>query len=123
MTIIEAITRIDSIKPNTYSLPEKISWLSAIDRTIMREIIETHEDDSTVIFDGYTENTPLGAELLVPAPYDELYLFYLESRIDYWNGETKRYNNSVKTFNEAYKAFANHYNKIHMPKGKKFKYF
>lgn len=123
MTIIEAITRIDAIKPNAYRQSEKIAWISSIDSTIMREIIETHEGDSTVIFDGYTDNTPLTTELLVPAPYDELYLYYLESRIDYWNGETKRYNNSIKMFNEAYSNFAKYYNRTHMPKGRNIAFF
>lgn len=123
MTIMEAITRIDAIKPNTYRQPEKISWLSTVDGIIMREIIETHEGDSTVEFNGYTENTPLTQELLVPDPYSELYLYYLESKIDYWNGETKRFNNSAEMFNKAFSDYAKYYNRTHMPKGRKFKFF
>lgn len=123
MTILEAITRIDAIKPNTYRQPEKISWLSTVDGIIMREIIETHEGDSTVVFNGYTENTPLTTELLVPAPYDELYLYYLEAKIDYWNGETKRYNNSTEMFNDSFKSYMRYYNRTHMPKGRKLKFF
>ena len=123
MTIIEALTRIDSVKPNTYRQSEKIKWLSTVDGIIKREIIDTHEGGSSIVFNGYTDETPLETELLVPAPYDELYLYYLESKVDYWNGETKRFNNSSEMYNEAYETFARYYTRTHMPLGKKFKFF
>jgi hypothetical protein len=123
MTIMEAINRIDAIKPNSYSLPEKIKWLSTLDGIIKTNIIDTHEGAEAVVFDGYTEETNLTTKLLAPAPYDEIYLFWLESKIDYWNGETGRYNNSISMYNTAYNEFDKYYNRTHMPKGKKFKFF
>lgn len=123
MTIIEALTRIDSVKPNTYRQSEKVKWLSTIDGIIKREIIDTHEGGSNIVFNGYADETPLETELLVPAPYDDIYLYYLESRIDYWNGEAKRYNNSSEMYNEAYEIYERYYNRTHMPIGKKFKFF
>ena len=44
MTIIEAINRIDELKPNSYTYLEKIGWLSKLDGTIKKNIIDTHED-------------------------------------------------------------------------------
>ena len=123
MTIIEAIDRVDELKPNSYTQAEKVSWLSKLDGIIKREIIDTHEDVEEVVFEGYNEDTPLNTELLVKAPYDDLYLHWLESRIDYHNGEYGRYNNTVTTYNAAYSAFERFYNRGHMPKGSKFKFF
>ena len=123
MTIIEAINRIDAIKPNSYSQPEKVMWLSTLNGIIKSEIIDTHEGAEAVDFDGYNANTPLTTEMLVPAPYDEIYLFWLESKIDYWNGELGKYNNSVLMYNNAYSAFEKFYNRTHMPKSKTFKFF
>ena len=123
MTILEAINRIDAIKPNSYGQPDKIRWLSTLDGIIKREIIDTHEGAEGVSFNGYTENTNLTTEMLVPAPYDEIYLRYLETQIDYANGEYGKYNNSMSMYNTAYKAYANYYNRTHMPIGKKFKLF
>lgn len=123
MTILEAINRIDAIKPNGYGQPDKIRWLSTLDGIIKREIIDTHEGADGVSFEGYTENTILTKELLVPAPYDEIYLRYLETQIDYANGEYGKYNNSMSMYNTAYTAYANYYNRTHMPIGKKFKLF
>lgn len=123
MTLIESITRIDKLKPNTYSQSDKIKWLSTLDGIIKREIIDTHEGGGGISFTGYDDNTPLTVELLIPAPYDDIYIRWLEAQIDYSNGEYKRYNNSMQMYNDAYFSFSKHYNRTHMPKGKKFKFF
>ena len=123
MTLIEAITRIDALKPNSYSQLDKIRWLSDLDWSIKTAIINTHEGANNVAFRGYNESTPLDTELLVPPPHDVVYLRWLESRIDYANGEIDRYNNSTVAFNEAYSAYSNYYNREHMPLTNKFKFF
>lgn len=123
MTLIEAINRINILKPNTFSQAEKVQWLSTLDGIIKNEIIDAHVGAEQVTFNGYDDDTDLATELLVKAPYDELYMFWLESKIDYWNGEYGKYNNSVQAFNDAYEAYEKYYNRTHMPKGRKFKFF
>ena len=123
MKIIEAINRIDALKRNTYSQPDKVQWLSRVDSMVKRHIIDNHEGAEEVSFTGYDENTDLQTELLVPAPYDELYLRWMEAMIDFHNGEYAKYNNAVDMFNTSYAGFQNYYNRTHMPKGNKFKYF
>ncbi len=122
MTISEAISRTNEVKPNAYSEPQKILWLSELDGMIKTEIIDTHHDGEGVPFFGYDINTDITTELLAPAPYDVLYLRYLEMKIDYYNGEYGKYNNSMVMFNAAYSAFENYYNRKHMPisRGKRF---
>ena len=119
MTIIEAINRIDLIKPNTFERLEKTRWLSALDGIIKSMIIDTHEGGESVEFKGYDADTDTTTVLLVPAPYDEIYLFWLESKIDYWNGEYARYQNSMIMYNTAYAAFEQYYNRTHRPLSKK----
>ena len=123
MKIIEAINQIDSLKHNTYSQRDKIVWLSRLDSMVKRLIIDTHEDGEDVTFAGYTDTTDPETELLVPAPFDEMYLRWLEARIDYANGEYGKYNNAILVYQTAYDAYANYYNRNHMPKGKSIKYF
>lgn len=123
MTIMDAINRIDLLKPNGYAQVEKIKWLSTLDERIMNDIILTHEDAAVTDFHGYDENTATNKELIAPAPYDTMYLYWLEAQVDYWNGEYGKYNNSMAMFYTAYKEYNNHYNRTHMPKGKKFKFF
>ena len=180
MTINEAITRLDSLKPNGYTLSDKIGWLSIVDGMIKNNIIDTHEgaDEQVAIdeyikgnvdayekaveeyakinevtieearenvefheisykeakehiratrtdifFNGYNDDTPLDTELIVKAPYDELYLSWLSSKVDYYNGEYTKYNNNIVRYNDTLTAYESQYNRTHMPKGKKIKFF
>ena len=123
MTLNEAISRIDNIKPNGYTLIEKIKWISTLDGIIKEEIIDTHEGSEEVTFNGYDENSSLTTMLLVPAPYDDIYLRWLEAQIDYANNEYGKYNNSITLYNTAYATFERYYNRKHMPIGKKLKFF
>ena len=123
MKIIEAIQAVDTLKPNAYSELEKIQWLSKLDGIIKTEIIDTHEGNEDITFNGYDENTSLETELLVKAPYDSIYVSWLESRIDYANGEYAKYNNSTTVFNTDYASYEKYYNRNHMPKGNSIKYF
>lgn len=123
MKILEAITKIDTLKPNTYSQTEKIKWLSTLDGTIKTEIIDTHEGGEGIVFNGYGDDTSLDTELLVPSAYSDVYIRYLEAQIDYANAEYGKYNNAMAMYNNAYSSFERYYNRTHMPKGKKFKFF
>ena len=123
MKIKDAINQIDGQKHNTYSQAEKISWLSRLDSMVKRLIIDTHEGGEDITFTGYDENTDLETELLVPAPFDEMYIRWLEAQIDYTNGEYDKYNNSILMYQSAYDGYANYYNRNNMPKGKKIKFF
>lgn len=123
MTIMDALYRTDELKPNSYTQTQKIKWLSTLDGIVKSEIIDTHEGGEGIVFNGYSENADLSTELLIPAPYDDIYLRWLEAQIDYSNGEYGKYNNSIAMYNTAYAAFQNYYNRNHMPIGKKFKFF
>jgi hypothetical protein len=83
---------------------------------VKNEIIDTHEGGEDVQFTGYNDETLLTTELLIPAPYDEVYIRYLEMQIDYANGEFGKYNNSTIAYNTAFSAFERYYNREHTPK-------
>ena len=123
MTIIEMITDVDALKPNGYEQPYKVQWLSQLDMRVKQDIIDTHEGGDGVSFSGYTDDTPIDTELLIPHPYDEVYRYWLEAQIDYANGEYAKYNNSMSMFNTAYSAYERYYNRTHMPKGNNLKFF
>lgn len=130
MTILECITRVDSVKPNAYTVEEKVRWLSYLDASIKAQIIDTHEEEIVAVEETENEETEnneevkglpyscdrLTDELLVPFPYDELYMAYLKAKIDEENGETVRYNNTASTFNVLLSEYARAYNREHMPK-------
>ena len=115
MRINEAINRLDSLKFNTYSQEDKVGWLSRLDNMVKKQIIDAHEGAESVSFVGYTADTPMDTILLVPAPYDEVYLRWMEAQIDYHNGEYDKYNNAIIMFNTAFEAYQSHYNSTHKP--------
>ena len=123
MKIIEAISKVDDLKHNTYSQKDKIGWLSRLDSMAKRLIIDTHEGWEAIRFTGYHEDTDLDTEMLLPEPFDDAYLRYLEAQIDYANGEYDKYNNSIDAFNALWSAYKNHYNRTHMPLGERMKFF
>lgn len=123
MKISEAISRLDSLKHNTYTQSDKIAWLSRLDNMVKKHIIDTHEGAYEITFTGYDDSTDPQTELLVPEPFDEVYLRWMEAQIDYSNGEYDKYNQSILMFKAAYDGYANYYNRNNMPLGKSFKYF
>ena len=116
MTIKECIDIVDNLKPNQYSLKEKVMWLTFIDEIIINDVLKTHEgyDGKYDDFAGYSEDK-LSVQLIVGSPYDRLYTAYLKMKIDGENGETARYNNSASLFNSYLTEYRKHYNKTHMP--------
>ena len=116
MTIAEVISRVDELKPNTYSTKMKVEWLSNLDARVKEQIIDTHKHREPIFFYGYDPELDMEAELIVHAPYDEMYLRWLEAMIDYHNSEDDRYNNAIILFNNAYEGYKTHYTRTHMPK-------
>jgi hypothetical protein len=120
---MEAITRIDEVKPNTCSDKRKIACLSALDALVKTTVIDRHEGAENVKFSPYDAHTPTDTELLVPHPYDVIYVFYLEMYLNYMNGEYERYNNSAKLYNAAFEDYEKYYRSLHKPLGGGFRNF
>lgn len=122
MNINEAINRFDSLIHNTYSQEDKLAWLSRVDGMVYNHIIMTHEGHEGVSFPDYTDTIDLETELLIPEPYSDTYLYWLEAQVHYYNGEYHKYNNAIVQFNTEYEAYADYYNRNNKPinEGKRF---
>lgn len=116
MTIKECIDIVDSLKPNQYSIVDKVRWLSFIDKIIINDVLKTHQDYDGR-YDNFTEYSPdrLAIQLVAESPYDRLYIAYIKMQIDAESGEMARYNNSATTFNTYMMEYRKYYNKTHMP--------
>ena len=82
---------------------------------VKKLVIDTHEGGEDVSFSGYNEDTDLETVLLIPEPFDEAYLRWMEAQIHYHNGEYDKYNNAVVMFNTAFDAYKSDYTRNHMP--------
>lgn len=123
MKLSEAISRTDDLKHNTFTQQDKICWVNQVDMKVKLQLIDTHEGGADAEFCGYDEHTDPDTELLIPAPFDEIYLLWMQAQIDYHNGEYARYNNSAERYNTAWSEYRNHYNRTHMPKGQNLQFF
>ena len=123
MKASQAIDRTDRLKPNSYSYADKLVWLSQLDGTIRREIMDRYGDGAAGDFVPYTERDGQDGELLAEEPYDEMYIHYLSAQIDYFNGEFERFNNANRMFETAFSAFRNAYNRAHSAKENRKNYW
>lgn len=133
MTIREAVSKFDKLHKNQYSQEEKISWLSQLDGIVHREIILSHigagtvQDDGSIEpqedFRGYDVDADVDTVLLVPFPYDEIYIYYLCMKVDENNNETLNYNVNAAKYNSALDAFSSWYTRTHMPLSLKNRFF
>ena len=116
MTIKECIDIVDSLKPNQYSISDKVRWLSFIDKIIINDVLKTHEGYDGR-YDNFTEYSvdKLAVQLIAESPYDRLYIAFLKMQIDGETGEIARYNNSANSFNTYMTEYRKYYNKTHMP--------
>lgn len=115
MTLTGAIHHLDTVKPNAFSQDEKVRWLSMLDGIIKTDLIDTHEGGDAVSFRPYDETTPLLQELLIPHPFDAVYIHWMEMQIDYANGEYGKFNNSVRLYEAAFEAYEKYYHRHHKP--------
>lgn len=105
MTIHEAITRADILMPNQYTDAEKIRWLSELDGQAKQEIFDRCEGSPADAFTGYAEDTDTDTALLIAAPYDGVYVDWLQAQYSYHNAEFTKYTNAQTKFNNSYLSF------------------
>ena len=116
MTIEGAIARVDRLRPNSVTDKDKVAWLSSVDGLVHREIILAHEHGEELdVFAGYDDGTDKGTELLVPFPYDGIYIYWLCAQVDYVNMEMDKYNNDRTLFNSSWETFGDAWRRGHMP--------
>ena len=113
MKIGEAITMLDDLKANTYSYANKVSWLSRLDSTVTKTVLNHYEGTEDFVFDGYTELTDPETELMMPEPFAEAYIRFLSAQIDLHNADYEEYNNTIELFNDMFQQFKNWYNRNH----------
>ena len=115
MRIDEIIAKVDDLSPNQYTVEQKIGWLSSLDGQIFDDVILTHDGAGMAFYppEGYDTDE---CELIVQAPFaEDLYVYYLLSRIAEFNSETAKYNQYAARYNAAYNEWTGWYNHTHRP--------
>ncbi len=116
MKIGQLLSTIDKIKPNTIESEDKFEWINEIEGLIYNNIFAKAADTS-FNFTPYDFEKDQDTDILVPAPYEAMYIHYLSAKIDFWEGDINSYNNNMSLYNELYDNFAAFYRRNNMPKG------
>ena len=114
MTVNKLMTTVDSMYPNTFNAQDKLDWLNQIEHTFFLEVVSNRENPDEIVFDAYTDAAE-EKTLIIPDPYAEMYIKYLLSQIDQYNGDFARYNNTSMLFNMAYQTACDYWSRTHGP--------
>ena len=104
-TLQQALTRIDAICPNAWDETAKLLWLNECESMIQTRILGAAPEQCIT----YDADTDRSTKLLVPAPFDRLYVYYVIAMCDYAAHETAHYTDSMMLFNAALDEYAKWY--------------
>ena len=108
MTILEAIVSAKRRRPCDIPDADMLRWLSKLDGQIHRELISQYDPRVPMpVYNGETDAAT--EELLMTAPWDEAYIFYLCMRIDLEQEEDELYKKDGELFGTMQQQFYNDY--------------
>lgn len=125
MTINEAISRAEELKPSTYPHNMLVNWLGMLDDAASDFMALYHKNDgeTETEYQGYNDETDPETVLLIPHPYDEIYIYWLFSKIDFFNEEYEKFNNSNAMYESVWSDFQRYYNRDHTRKSYNNRYW
>jgi len=105
MTISAVIAKIKVSKPNPFPDDLLTAYIDNLEQQVQAEVLKTPVADRV----SYVWETDGDTVLLIPAPYDSCYLFYVAARIDFDNKEFESYNQNMMQFNSLYEDYKKAY--------------
>lgn len=91
MKVSDAIKRADALRMNTITEEQKAAWVCELDGQLA-ELMDVPPQENI---------WPKEQTLLMPAPYEDIYVLYLIGKIDLYNQEGVLYANDMTLYNAA----------------------
>lgn len=107
----KVIEIVDRLKPNSYSEEDKLRWINELEGMVQRLVIQA---DNII---EYVYPDDMDRELMIPAPFEDVYSLFLEAKIDYYNKEIGNYNNSAMMFEAQFSEYKKDYIRKHRARG------
>lgn len=120
MTIGDAIRAGSLLRESDLPDEVKAGWLSKLDGQIYTDVILQHIGGTTIPMPDYGPGTDEDTELLVPHPWDEMYVYYIAMRIDLAQGESELYAADNSVFAQLYQQWLNAYTRTHRQRSAPF---
>jgi len=111
MTPNKVIEIVDGVKPNSYDEEMKFRWINELEGIVKQVVIQEEG------FKALEYPNDMDTELVITAPFDNVYGLYVEAMIDYYNKELGNYNNSNAMFETRFVEYKKDYIRKHMAKG------
>lgn len=99
MTLLTALDMANKVRPNAAHDDIKIKLLF---QQLEGSIAEMAGFDPPGEDYEYDASNPVDVDLLMPFPYDDIYLWFLCAQIDLMNEEAELYQNDMEMFNACY---------------------
>lgn len=125
----EILDNFNAMRPTDNSDETLLGWIKELDMLVMEEIIKKHEikegdiayKEEDFDIDKWFDDWGMNSDLLIPEPYTDLYIYFLDTKEKYRVNDMNTYNRVVVLYNNAYLTFQQYYNRTHMPlQGKTF---
>ena len=108
MTVYEAIAKVKDRKPNAYNDESLNDWLNECEAMVQREIL-LEEPENIIQYEWPQDRDK---ELILPRPYDALYVTYIKMMIEYTQEEYTAYNNTNLMYQTQLQSAQTYYNKL-----------
>lgn len=106
MIVSEALEKVKERKPNPYDDEMLLEWLNEIEARVQHELMDTPPEG---IF-TYSIEKHMERELLLPKPYDVIYIHYIIAMIEWNQQEYDAYNNTTDMLNSIFSDAQKYYN-------------
>lgn len=116
MTVRDITKGVFALRHETPQEALICNWANELDGMLWEELFCRCADNP------YPEWKPVAPEeadtrrLLIPAPYESIYLEWIRAKMDDWNQEVMLYNGSIAVCNAHLEAFKAHWRRLHRPK-------
>lgn len=111
MTVSEIINRYNTERPNQVEDSIKVDMLKRCEHGVLNDVVEMYDDADELL-----EEFGLDYELIVPEPYDDIYIYYLDQRIAMNNNDLIRYNRVMTEYNNAMVSYQQYFSRTTRPK-------
>lgn len=110
MTVAEIIDRFNIERPNQTEDSVKVPWLKQVEWTIYNDVIKMYDD-----VDLELEDFDMDSELIVPVPFEDIYINWLDAKIGFNSGDTGRYTRAMTQYNNLLLNYQQFYNRSTTP--------
>lgn len=114
MILSEIIARYDNERKNTEDKSVKQRWVEELERIVLDDVILTHQNEIENP-DEYFDDWGDSKELLIPMQYADVYINYIDMKMQLKLNQLQKYNSASTLFNNAYITYQQWYNRHNKP--------